>query len=205
MNNYKKSYSPGDLVGPENSPYRKQWDMGGLEGPKEPERPKGPSVVARGSMGSITWQIDSNGLLKLQGTGAVSHEIWGNCYDKNSNSLIQYAKQIRDIHVAEGITEIGDVVFRFSDARTISLPSTLTHIGYYAFAYSEFAEITVPANVVSIRPNAFDGCKKLKKVKMPERFNKKLVYSGLNIFSPLESYRSFESYHGIPRRIVTFY
>ena len=47
MNNYKKSYSPGDLVGPENSPYRKQWDMQDMEKPEPfvPPKPPKPKFV----------------------------------------------------------------------------------------------------------------------------------------------------------------
>lgn len=158
-------------------------------------------IVASGTIEHFgTWSLDSDGLLTIEGRGVLSQDIWLSMYNK----VPPLGRKIHHIHIKEGVTGIGDCAFKCITARHIKLPETLTHIEGGAFMMSDIEEITIPNSVTSIKPWAFEGCRKLKKVVMPSRFNKSVIYRGLNIFSPIESWCGFETYHGISKKIVTF-
>lgn len=69
------------------------------------------------------------------------------------------------IKIAEGVTEIQDETFYYSDVKTISLPASLKSIGKRAFyKCSNLTKITIPEDVSSIGEFAFAYCDNLTTV-----------------------------------------
>ena len=62
------------------------------------------------------------------------------------------------------ITELCDLAFNFTEAKSLKLPEGLKKIGKETFCASEFEEIHIPSTVESIGKDSFMNCTKLQKV-----------------------------------------
>lgn len=115
----------------------------------------------QGTLGDsqVAYVFDENsGTLTLTGTGATP--------DYTPESLppfAAYRSQIRTVQVEEGITRLGDNLFRQLTAVTqVQLPESLTAIGSNTFFHAAALQtITVPAGVQSIGSYAFAACSAL--------------------------------------------
>ena len=85
--------------------------------------------AAKGSCGaSALWDIDSNGVLNITGTGAMDD------YSAGGAPWADRASEITAIVVAEGITHIGAYAFdNCTNAASVSLPISLESVGEGAF------------------------------------------------------------------------
>lgn len=85
-------------------------------------------AAATGRCGdSITWTLDDSGNLTLSGSG----EMWNNGYD--DSPFKDY--EIRKATIEDGITSIGDYVFKGCSGLTeLTLPNSITSIGDSAFS-----------------------------------------------------------------------
>ncbi|MBR2299337.1 MAG: leucine-rich repeat domain-containing protein [Alphaproteobacteria bacterium] len=126
---------------------------------------------------AIAWQscgltceyyIDSEGVLTIRGTGekgcgevADFSRPW---YDKSTRSSIKH------IHVEEGITNLGALVFDgLSEVESVSLPTTLKTLGERIFYNTpKITNIVIPSSVESIGANAFSGMFQLQSINIPE-------------------------------------
>lgn len=128
----------------------------------------------------ITWQMEDDGTLYINGKGAL--------HDWDFQDILDYSDLkgplVRDrvgfiafrdlepklIIVGEGITHIGDWTFAFDDnVREIKLPSTLISIGSSAFSDCEkITQLKIPSKVRKIDEEAFADCYKLKKIILPK-------------------------------------
>ncbi len=111
----------------------------------------------------IIWQLDSNGVLTLTGTGEMS------AFDDNkSNRAPWYSKRksVTSLVIGEGITSISDGAFQMmSELKKVSLPSTLTEIGSEAFTDCiALTSIDIPDKVHTIGDAAFCACERLCEV-----------------------------------------
>lgn len=97
--------------------------------------------------------VYESGLLKINGTGAITSNQWGN-----------YSNIITSVVIAPGITEIGDYKFgNLLNLTTVSIPEGVVSIGREAFANCPSLEtVTIPASVQSIGDYAFRGCNGLQ-------------------------------------------
>lgn len=122
------------------------------------------AIVASGTCGDgLDWKLDSDGLLTISGTGAMTdfaeRAPW---YD--------YAAQIKTVAVNSGVTSIGAYAFfgQYTALTAVSLPDTLTTMGEYAFSgCTGLEEISIPAAVTSIGVNAFYNCASLTEITVP--------------------------------------
>ena len=116
----------------------------------------------------LTWSIDAEDTLYINGTGAMSDYTYGTTTGRYSSTTYctvpWYAYTVKKIIVSEGVTSIGDYAFYKSDATSISLPSTLKEIGEYAFGYGVFSSITLPSSMTGIGSYAFQSCTSLTSV-----------------------------------------
>ena len=123
----------------------------------------------------------------------------------------EYIYAIRDIVIEDGVTSIGNMVFRFPDAMkninatigkdvktidseafhgtnlanvTFAANSTLETIGYQAFKLTDLTDITIPASVKTIGGNAFMDCQQLETVTIEDSSEKpsQLTSIGGNAF-----------------------
>lgn len=120
------------------------------------------SVVKSGNCGdNITWTLDSEGTLKLSGSGKMSNT--------NDNSIwAREYENLKKIIIGEGITTVGKLAFTGCFyVESVELPSTLTEIGMGAFAGCNIKEITIPSKVTKIGYGAFLDCEKLTDITIP--------------------------------------
>lgn len=120
---------------------------------------------------TIKYAFDSaTGTLTLTGTGKTK------LYTSGETSLgrtpwYSYRTEIKKVVVGEGITQLNNYVFsKLTNLTTAVLPSTLTTISMYAF-YQDAALSSVnfkDTKLSSIGMNAFEECKALTQITLPE-------------------------------------
>ena len=125
-----------------------------------------PTVdIAKGTCGeNLTWVLDSDGLLKISGTGAMADYKW--LFDVPWSS---YASGITTVEISDGVTSIGRLAFfRCTSLASITIPDSVTSIGNDAFANSGITSITIPNGVTSIGNSAFENCTSLESIEIPD-------------------------------------
>ncbi len=113
---------------------------------------------------NITWEF-KDGILTLTGTGATD-----SFKRRQDSPFWELGTQLSKIIIGEGITELGDNVFRLTDeiATEIVFPDSLRRIGAYNFnAYSQ-EELNLPPHLESIGDSAFYITLHLKKLVIPD-------------------------------------
>ena len=123
------------------------------------------STVARGSCGdNLTWTLDSDGGLKIYGTGAM--------YDYNYLEDIpwySYRESIQTVVIQSGVTTIGmSAFYGCNNLTNIAIPDSVTRIGNRAFCecYS-LTGVYLPNGLTSIGMYAFEFCNSLTSVIIP--------------------------------------
>ncbi len=101
---------------------------------------------------NATWTLE-DGILTVEGTGALE-------------SPIKPTGKVEKVVVGDGITEIGDSLFKDLDGvLSIDLPETLIRIGNEAFSgMTNVKEVTIPESVKDVSLDAFDGWKETQKI-----------------------------------------
>ena len=117
---------------------------------------------------NVSWQLNGN-VLTINGTGPMYNTV-GNT--ANWASLKLTTEPI-DVIIGEGVTTIGDNVFKDCNIKSISIPSTVTSIGAGAFRDSfGLKSITIPDTVTKIGYAAFFSCADLTYVKISDSVSK---------------------------------
>lgn len=120
-------------------------------------------VVASGTCGeTVTWSLDSNGVLTVSGTGTVEKPdggvIWGYDYP-----------DLQKVCIEDGITGIGNNSFKTCPMTTVEIPKSVTSIGSHAFAgCSRLQRVVLPDGIPAIPDNAFFACFKLTSIVIPD-------------------------------------
>ncbi len=117
-------------------------------------------TVDSGTCGdNLTWTLDSDGVLTITGTGAMTDTPWRG----------EHMDQITKAVISNGVTNIGDDAFAFCTAMTnITIPDSVTSIGDSAFAKCFALEsITIPSSVTSIGGGAFERCWTIESLNIP--------------------------------------
>ncbi len=146
------------------------------------EEPEGPS----GSCGeSVTWVL-ADGVLTISGNGRMD-----DYEDGSETPWAEYAGEIEEVIVRDGVTSIGDCVFdglyaEFPNLTSVSLPETLERIGESAFRYAGIQSITIPYGVAVIEDQAFYGTN-LTSVRIPSS----VVSIGTEVFASCYELREF--------------
>ncbi len=94
--------------------------------------------IASGTCGEdLTWTLDSDGILTISGTGAITSSPWS-----------EYRDDIQAIVLAEGVTSIPEEAFSYChNLVSVTLPDGLVSIGELAFYHSSLSRIIVPSGV----------------------------------------------------------
>lgn len=114
---------------------------------------------AQGTCGAnLTWTLDSEGTLYIQGTGEVQRNSWGSS-----------ASDIRSVVFFAGVTAIGQSAFEnCTSLRSVEIPGTINEIKAYAFkGCTSLSDLTIGDGVLYIRKNAFENCSSLGEVLIP--------------------------------------
>ena len=121
------------------------------------------TVVDSGVCGeSVYWNLYDNGLLRISGQG--------NMYDYNNDSPFYFNRDILNVVIDYGITNIGDMIFYCcTNIATVSIPSSVKAIGNFAFSECHSLEsVLIPQGVEIIGDYAFDPCSNLKRIIIPK-------------------------------------
>ena len=114
---------------------------------------------------SFEWDISEAGVLTISGSGIIppSYHPWIDDY--------QNQQRIIEVHVGEGITEIGDFVFgsyTIPQVRSVTLPNSLEVIGGQNFGRcANLESITLPEGLREIDYCCFWDCDSLTSVTIP--------------------------------------
>ncbi|MBR0224375.1 MAG: leucine-rich repeat domain-containing protein, partial [Bacteroidales bacterium] len=134
-------------------------------------------VIANGTCGAdgdnLTWTLDSDGLLTISGTGAMTdfpdedcpwgHLITSVVIENGVTSIGNFAfyecNDLENVTIPNSVTSIGSSAFSYCYALTdLTIPNSVISIGNYAFAWTDsLTSVTVPASVTSIGNGAFAG------------------------------------------------
>lgn len=107
----------------------------------------------------ITWTIDENGLLTIEGSGAAEAP-------KGMDSPFRNNKDITGIVMDEHITAIGDRMFEgCTSLVSVDLSENVENIGDYAFAgCTALGGIELNESLGGLGKNAFSGCTAMKSI-----------------------------------------
>ncbi len=135
----------------------------------ETENPE-PTIVASGYCGStsegngenISWELDSNGLLTVSGTGRMKEFTVSNSPWKDDN-------RIREAVISNGITNIGTFAFYgCTSLVSVEIPDSVVTLGQGSFeGCVSLDSIVIPDSVTSIGISAFQGCTGLTSITIP--------------------------------------
>ena len=134
---------------------------------------KAQTVIDEGRCGdNLTWQLTSNGILTINGTGAMDD------YNPHVASYPQgpkiapwdsYKEKIETVIIGNGATTIGTYAFEeCSKIISVDIPNSVTTIGYFAFnECSRLTSVIIPDAVTAIGYAAFSNCSKLTSINIP--------------------------------------
>ena len=140
---------------------------------------------------NLTWMLDSDGVLVIEGQGRMKDWVYEDIYyyplDWHKykevintaiirNGIISIGScafcdydSLRSIDLPESLTSIGESAFTSCEGpSSIDLPESLTSIGESAFSWCTISSIVIPESVTSIGDYVFDCCFGLSSVVMPE-------------------------------------
>ena len=111
---------------------------------------------------NLTWNLDSNGVLTISGTGSMCDSPW-----ENDASFV--AAGVKKAVINKGVTGIGDWAFKgCSNLVSVDLPEGLIHIGNSAFwNCRSLRSIQIPDGVTYIGDSAFFNCS-LSSARIPQ-------------------------------------
>ena len=123
-------------------------------------------ALVSGTAGSLTWTLDSDGTLTINGTG----EIPDGPPDYYDPSWRQYYGKITAVVISDGVTSIGEYAFYVCHSLTsVTIPDSVTSIGDDAFyGCSSLTSVTIPDSVTSIGGYAFGECSSLTRFNVSE-------------------------------------
>ena len=117
---------------------------------------------------NVTWRLSDDGVLTIDGTGAMQ--------DYNSGTVPWYSvrSQIKSVVIERGVTSIGNSAFYSCEALTsVTIPGSVTRIEDYAFSdCSALTSVTIPDGVTYIGYWAFSDCDSLASVTIPSSVTK---------------------------------
>ena len=111
---------------------------------------------------NVTWTLDDEGLLVIQGNGLITWHPW----------IEDHKEEIKQLEIRSGVTGI-DCLFAFGDCENltkVSLPDTLVKIDEYTFdACSSLTQITLPKGLEKLGSAAFRNCTSLAAITIPDK------------------------------------
>lgn len=122
---------------------------------------------ACGTLGeNITWALDTEGVLHIDGNGAMGDYSDYSDYSYNGSPLYPYRRSVESVDFSGKITYIGNYVFYECEKLTeIEIPGSVVSIGNSAFAKcTALTKVVIQDGVTSIGNSAFHSCTALTEV-----------------------------------------
>ena len=121
-------------------------------------------VVASGSCGSrLTWTLDSDGTLTVQGSGKMND--WS--YAKNTPWYSKRSR-IKHVEICEGVTVIGKNAFARTSVESVSMADSVTAINDFAFESSSLVSFKLGKGVKTIGDSVFNNCQHIQEFQLNE-------------------------------------
>ncbi|MCI5951236.1 MAG: leucine-rich repeat domain-containing protein [Anaerostipes sp.] len=133
------------------------------------EKSKKVSTIDSGKCGdNITWSLDSDYKLILDGTGATWG--WRGADSSDYAPWYSYHDDIKTIVIGSGITKLGDGLFYgCKNAKRVNIGPDVEFIGDYIFSHcNNLLEITFPSKLKHIGEQAFWECVELTTLNFPD-------------------------------------
>lgn len=106
---------------------------------------------------------------------------------------LQSLQKAEKLEISEGVINIGNSAFAQGKFADCKIPSSVTYIGTYAFQNCKnLKKIDLPQNLITISAGLFDGCSALEDI----TFSTKLESVGENAFNGCSSLKSFITENG---------
>lgn len=149
--------------------------------PKPDTKEEETTLFASGTVEGITWEVHTNGVMYLKGSGALPdyddvtksdpwidqpwYEHGGENGTRRSDAEMGTIP-VTKLIVGEGITALGAHAFsHFESLLAVELPSTLTTVSYKAFANcKKLRTVSGGIGVVTVESEAFRGCTDLASI-----------------------------------------
>lgn len=130
-------------------------------------------IVAQGTIdGFGEWALDEDGLLTIDGRGAMSDWLGVDAqwHNKAPWADSRWLSSIKKVEIRNGITDIGDYAFfGCTNLTSVIIPNSVTRIGDYAFRFcTSLKSISLPDSVTTVGRSAFAGCLSLAGVTMSD-------------------------------------
>ena len=139
-------------------------------------------LIDSGSCGdSVTYTLDTDGVLTISGSGAMTSAPWRGKRDQIKKAVIEtgvtnivedafiYCSALTSVEIPNSVTSIDNGAFYNCSALTsVEIPNSVTSIGNYAFFQcSALTSVNMPGGVISIGNYAFIYCTSLTSVELP--------------------------------------
>ena len=121
-------------------------------------------LVASGDCGDyLTWQLNSDGVLSVSGSG----DMWD--WDGGNMPWIDRLEDVTVILLTPGVTGVGDNAFAaFHSLRSVTFPDGLPRLGMFAFMECVgLTEVSLPITLTAIEDGAFECCSGLTEITIP--------------------------------------
>ena len=115
-------------------------------------------AAENGSSDHLTWSLDAQGTLTINGTGDMDKS-----FSKNA--------EIKTVVIGKGITRINNFAFYYCEnLRSISFPDGMKEIGSCAFyGCTKLTGVTLPDSLISIDTSAFGYCPGMTSISIPDQ------------------------------------
>ena len=113
------------------------------------------------------YKVEKFGCITISGEGVRRVVLPNSVKEFPGNNRIVYGT-CEKVVLPEGITEIRNNMFDWTEIKYINIPDSVRKIGDWAFNYSKIKSIELPPNCSSIGRFAFYGCSELEGIELPE-------------------------------------
>ena len=130
------------------------------------------SIVAEGSCGTnLTWELNDEGLLTIQGTGKMYDLNKFNWFPHWAKDYTPLVKDVKKATMTGGITKIGDFAFYMcTNMESVSIPETVEELGWEAFSCcNSLKSIRLPSKISRIECATFLQCTSLTEITIPDK------------------------------------
>ena len=140
-------------------------------------------LIDSGSCGdNVTYTLDTDGVLTISGSGAMTSRPWGGNRDQIKKVIIEngvtnivedaffQCSALTSVEIPNSVTSIGNQAFyKCTSLTSVEFPNGVTSIGNSAFRLcSALTSVEIPNSVTSIGSNAFANCLALTSVTIPD-------------------------------------